>query len=232
MANIPSSQRLLSLITMDNTGLKRGKVKGLVDGGRPKRLNDAPYPTAIREFLDGFLQSMLAQDVDAAMLRHPAEDAARTAPVYPPSVTALEAPDLAWLQRLPQAEEISYADAVQLARFAHFPFGMNSSSKRLVESLWQPVNELYDARVAEAVKAKTVRPLFKIPSPVAAVAVAIENEHPYLTPEEARGRAEELVDEALAERRAINDRRRAEADSSAAKVADRKRTRTTQEVWA
>ncbi|OQQ29120.1 hypothetical protein A4U94_03650 [Prescottella equi] len=232
MANIPSSQRLLSLITMDNTGLNRGKVKSLVDGGRPKRLNDAPYPTAVREFLDGFLQSMLAQDVDAATLRHPAEDAARSAPVYPPSVTALEAPDLAWLQRLPKAEEISYADAVQLARFAQFPFGMNSSSKRLVESLWQPVNELYDARVAEAMKAKTVRPLFKIPSPVGAVAVAIENEHPYLTPEEARGRAEELVDEALAERRAINDRRRAEADSSAAKVADRKRTRTAQEVWA
>lgn len=165
MANTPSSQRLLSLITMDNTGVNRGKVKSLVDGGRPKRPNDAPYPTAVREFLDGFLQSMLAQDADAAMPRLPAE-------------------------------------------------------------------EIYDARVAEAVKVKTGRPLFKIPSPVAAVSVAIENEHPYLTPEEARGRAEELVDEALAERRAINDRRRAEADSLAATVVDRKRTSTAQEVWA
>lgn len=165
MANIPSSQRLLNLLTMDNTGLNQGKVRSLVDGGRPKRLKDAPYPTAVREFLDGFLRSMLAQDVDAAMLRHPAEG-------------------------------------------------------------------VYDTRVAETVKAKTVPRLFKIPSPVAAVAVAIENEHPYLSPEEARGRAEELVDEALAERRAINDRRRAEAGSSTARVADRKRTSTAQEVLA
>lgn len=216
---------------MDNTGLNRGKVKSLIDGGRPKRLNDAPYPAAVREFLDSLLKSMLAQDVDAAMLRHPAEDAARSVPVYPPSVTALEAPDLAWLQRLPAPEEITHADAVQLARFARFPFGSNSSSKRLVKSLWQPVSELYDARVAEAMRTKTERPLFKIPSPVAAVTVAIENEHPYLTPQEARGRAEELVDEALAERRRINEERRAAAQSSADKVAEQKRQRTASEVW-
>ncbi|QCQ93037.1 hypothetical protein E7742_18635 [Rhodococcus sp. SGAir0479] len=186
----------------------------------------------MKEWLDGVLAAMEAQDPDRATVRHPRDDAARSAPVYPPTVTALEAPDLAWLQRLPAPEEISYADAVQLARFAQFPFGLNSSSKRLVDSLWKPVEELYDARVAEAAKAKTTKPLWKMPNPVAAVAVAVENEHPYLTPEEARRRAEELVDEALTERRAIAERRQAEARSAAEKVAKRKRKRTAREVLA
>jgi hypothetical protein len=216
---------------MDNTGVNRGKVKGLIDGGRPRRLNEAPYPTPIKTWLDAFLKSMESQDPDA-MLRHPAEDAARSLPVYQPGVKALEAPDLAWLQRLPSPEEMTYADAVQLGRFAIFKFGDNSSSKRLVQSLWKPVEELYDARVAEAMRTKTARPLFKIPSPVAAVALAIENEHPYLTPEEARRRAEELVDEALAERRNTNDQRIAKAKAASEKVAKQKRARTAREVWA
>ncbi|MDH6679244.1 hypothetical protein M2284_003460 [Rhodococcus sp. LBL1] len=232
MANIPSSQRLLSLITMDNTEMNRGRVTALADAGRPKRMNAERYPAVVQEFLDRFLKAMLSQKPDTTAPRHPGADASRSARVYPPSVTALEAPDLAWLQRLPAPEEITYADAVQLGRFAAFPFGANSSSKRLVMSLWKPVEEIYDARLAEASIDKSQRPLFKIPSPVAAVAVAVEHENRALTAEEARRRAEALVDKALVERRDINMNRRATAQSASADAAARKASRTAQEVWA
>jgi hypothetical protein len=230
--NIPSSRSLLALLTMDNTEMNRGRVRALIQQGRPRQMHGPTYPQVIGDFLQGFLAAMQSEDPIKATLRHPEEDARRHGPVYSDTDAELEAPDLAWLQRLPVAKDVTYADAVQLARFAAYPFGLNSSSGRFVKSLWEPVKEVYDQKVAAAVIANAQRKLFKIPNPTAAVALAIANENSFLTDRECQQRADEAVEEALAERRHIHEERLNAAKDEAQQVADRRTSRLNREVRA
>lgn len=97
--------------------------------------------------------------------------------------TELEAAELAWIQRLPlDPRQVSYEDAVQLAELAGSISAMKSpASARLVESVWLPVKEVYDLRVAEARLAQLPKSPPELPREVlSAVEDAISKQYPNL----------------------------------------------------
>lgn len=237
----PASRVLLDLLTMDNTDLNRGRVQHLVRRGGGAITSTATprlatggdrYPSSVRQFLDDLLVSM-KDGSTATTFQHPA-DAATHRLAYPSESNRKELTpaDLAWLDRLPAAEKVSYDDAVVLATLAQHEWGIGSPSKRLVQSIWAPVNEVFDRRQAESNLKSARKPLWRIPNAVTAIADVIAHEVPALSPEEAFERAGQMVDEQLSQRRERHQQRRDDAYATVAEIEARASRRTSKTATA
>jgi hypothetical protein len=155
-----------------------------MNGGRAKsRLNHGSragnlLPRAQREFLEAVRDA--PRRPSTAGVVHPEDEAGRAGNRRnkDEDLTPVE---LAWLQRLPlDPAAITFDDAVQLAALAGSVSKMKTpASYRLVESVWRPVKDLHDERLAKAELDRARAPLPDLPhTTLEAIAASLEEKHP------------------------------------------------------
>jgi hypothetical protein len=205
------------------TGMDRGRAMAL----HRRVVADRTSSGAERRYLAALL------DVPPLVLRagyeHP-ERAAR--PVMQPpggKPFTLTAADIAWIVGLPSAENVTYADAVQLASLAAQtrigaadPRSVDPAqraARRLVESKWAPVKAIHDRHAAEAelAAARCQLPAFPRRAALDALNAAIERETTELSDDEGRNRADVLLDQAL---RSRAQRWQADLDAASQRVSE------------
>lgn len=176
MANgmyVMSPKELLALLT--NSNMNGGRAGARLNyGSRAGNL----LPRAQREFLEAVRDT--PRRPTTAGVVHPEDEASRVANRRSKDED-LSPVELAWLQRLPlDPTAITFGDAVQLAALAGSISKMKTpASHRLVESVWRPVKELHDERLAKAQLEKVRAPLPDLPrTTVEAVAASLEERHP------------------------------------------------------
>ena len=204
-----SSKDVIHLTTTPRTGMHRGKVEFQKQRLQTPRTSEETAQKAL-------LEALITQPAEGLQTyAHPGRDAQAVAGLSP----QLTASDLAWIQRLPtEPDQIKYEDARTLAGMAQAtPLG--SSDRRLVDSIWRPLEQLHD--VAEAKVELTNATAAAVPTPPAAtatvLAAAIAREMPALTPDEANARARALLKEAVDKQ---SESRRKVRDAAAQKLAD------------
>lgn len=143
----------------------------------------------------------------------------------------LTAVELAWLQRLPlDPAKISYDDATQLAALAaSVKVTKTPASARLVQSVWQPVKQLHDERIAKARVDHVRSGLDALPaSTVGAIAEALTEQHPGVSKNALMHDARDIVSDFEAQRARDHQRAVERADQQLAEVdADIKRSTET-----
>jgi len=154
----------------------------------------------------------------------------------PAATEVLPPADLAWINRLPtDPTQVSYDDAVHLAALAAAAVTLKDrSAARLVQSVWAPVKELYDAAAAEVTLRNAQLPTPPVPSSVLpALADAIAAENPTLEPDEAVGRAGAQLRDALDQRNTARESKVLDARAAIAKASEAKarRTSTTKVIY-
>lgn len=168
-----------AIISTDKGGLARGRLKWMAS---------QKVPAAVREYL---------QELDAALDRpnfpryqHPVDSVRPVLNRQPLTVG-----EVAWLSSLPtDPEQVSYKAACQLAQLAArvaSSMSIPASDRQLVADRWEPVQDAYDRREAEHLKARQYPTL---PDPTVALAHLIAAETDELSDSERTFRARELVD--------------------------------------
>lgn len=183
--------------------LQREQQQRQASGGGPIGAAQAEFLAAVRGAPTGPIG-------DSVTYRHPGQAGERVTRMPKPknsdgslvdvSPFALNAADVAWLSRLPEPVQVTYADAEQLSMLAAQV--VNPSDVRLVASLWEPVKAVHDKAAAEHAVQQARRPHAPLPKALAVAALkqALADEVPDLTEKERHHRANRLVDEALARR--------------------------------
>lgn len=138
--------------------------------------------------------------------------------------------ELAWLQRLPlDASKVTFDDAVRLAALAKsIQETKTPASARLVQSVWLPVKQLHDERVAKAATERVRESLPKIPeATLGALADALAEQHPGVSRDALMVEAREIVNHFESQRdrdheRTIEraDKRLADLDADVARSAE------------
>lgn len=181
--------------------------------GRPA--NSAP----VRAFLAALLDEPVPPAAPTGHA-HPALGVRATA--RPPGAEpyTLSAADVVWLQRLPEPDAVTHADAVHLARLA-VQVQPGSGDERLLTSIWAPVKARHDRAAAENALAAAQTPLPDMPARLAenALAEALRRETSELTDREIRTRAAELVQTAGQARGSHRETAIAAAENALATIA-------------
>lgn len=143
--------------------------------------------------------------------------------------------ELAWLQRLPiEPTDITFDDAVRLAELARTVSEMKTpASFRLIESIWGPVRELHDERVARAKLKIAQRPIAPLPkSTKDAIEAYLVERSPETSPRALGYEADEIIDEYRKQQKAEHARNleRAEKALQTVLAARAKRASLTSEV--
>ena len=136
--------------------------------------------------------------------------------------------ELMWLQRLSlDPTQISFPDAARLAALTQSVSRVQApASARLLDSIWQPVKEVHDRRVAEAQRANAAEPLTRIPSvALGAVAELIEQQNEGLDDLAIASKAREVISTVSTQREGQHSKALARADRDLKELADRKAQR-------
>jgi hypothetical protein len=171
MANgmhVMTPKELLDLLSGSNMNAGKAGAR-LRRGANPGSL----LPRAQREFLETVRDT--PRRTTTAGVVHPEDEAGRVANRRNKDED-LSPVELAWLQRLPlDPAAITFDDAVQLAALASSVSKMKTpATYRLVESVWRPVKDLHDERLAKAQLEKARAPLPDLPlTTVQAIAASL-----------------------------------------------------------
>ena len=136
--------------------------------------------------------------------------------------------ELMWLQRLSlDPTKVSFPDAARLAALAQSVSRVQApGSARLIDSIWLPVKEVHDRRVAEAQRAQAATPLTRIPSTaLGAIAELIEQQNEGLDDLAIASRAREVMSTVSTQREDRHSKALASADRALKELADRKAQR-------
>ena len=136
--------------------------------------------------------------------------------------------ELAWLQRLSlDPTQISFPDAARLAALAQSISPMQApASARLIDSVWGPVKELHDRRVAEAQHADAAEPLTRIPSvAIGAIAELIEQQNENLDDLAIASKARQVIANVSTQREDRHSKALARADRALKELAANKAQR-------
>ncbi|MGI8578637.1 MAG: hypothetical protein ACR2KG_12170 [Nocardioidaceae bacterium] len=189
---IHSTRSLTALLAQRPSQALAGKATALARG--------ADSGSAQRRFLGEFVDTA-RNTQPPTMYDHPANGPAGHRKEGPLSAT-----ELAWLERqFPRdvnPADVSHSDAAALAQLARaVPASKHPADSRLVDAAWQPVKDYHDKQAAKVAASNAGMPMPPIPSSaLGAYAEAVSAETPQLRPEEALGRAGQLVRDAAAKR--------------------------------
>lgn len=204
-----TARDLIGTITLDNTGLNRGRVSRLIEravGGGGRRRAPESVAAYLRE-----LSASLSADAPPPPFSHPrdAARARRLGAAKAPQGGSLSPSDIAWLSGLPvDPEQVSYDDAVHLAtlRNAVNSLDPHDGDRRLIEQRWTPVAEVFDRRSLDA-ELGGIQTLPLLPNPARAVADLLGAELTELNEAELFTRAESMVKEAFELRQGRHQKR-------------------------
>ena len=132
--------------------------------------------------------------------------------------------ELMWLQRLSlDPSKVSFPDAARLAALAQSISPMQApASARLIDSIWGPVKELHDRRVAEAQHADAAEPLTRIPSvAIGAIAELLEQQNEGLDDLAIASKAREVMATVSTQREGQHSKALAAADRDLKELAHR-----------
>lgn len=229
-----TSQQILNLVGQEPKPALAGRV---VMHQRSMRTatNTNSGPASHVRFLKDMAEQFAAVPRAPEKYLHPADDA-KAMPDPRITTGSLSPADNTWLQGLPaDPEQVSYGDAVQLAKMAaSVSITKAAASARLIAQRWLPVKEIHDARAAQAALTNAQVSAPPVPSSVLpALTDAIAAENPTLQPDEAVGRAGAQLRDALDQRTAAREDKvlTARAAIAAASGAKARRTSTTRVVY-
>lgn len=204
-----TSSRIIGMIKAPATGVNAGKARFAVG-----RHQDVPSHA---QFAADMADIQRAPATVSAM--HPADAVRGNTGRH----KQLEPSDLLWLQRLPQdPAKVPFEDAVTVAGMheglaRNQPIG--SSDRRLIDSVWRPIEAHHDQRAAAAALTNAARPLPSVPaSALPALADAIAAEVPSLSDAEVMARAQDALRQALEERSAAHTEEVQKAQQHAADI--------------
>jgi hypothetical protein len=176
-------------------------------------------PAAQRKLLQAVADSKRVRN--ASRVSHP-DDESRRQQYRRDKDEDLSPVELAWLQRLPlDPAAVTFDDAAQLAALANSVSQTKTpASYRLVESVWRPVKQLHDERVAKARVEHAREPLTELPDvTLDAIVDALEEEYPGVSRDALRYDAQQIVVDFTDQRDRANERAIERADQHLADVA-------------
>jgi hypothetical protein len=146
----------------------------------------------------------------------------------------LTAVELAWLQRLPlDPAKVTFDDATHLAALANsVKVTKTPASARLVQSVWQPVKQLHDERIAKARVEHVRAGLNDLPdTTIGAIADALAEQHPGVSRDALMHDARDIVKDFEGKRDRDHHRAVERADQQLAQVDEdiRRSTETARE---
>lgn len=207
-----SSNKILEFVAKTRmTGMTQGSARALLI-----RHGDQAVGTDVARFANEVYEIPRAT---RPTVIHPTQT--NTARSYRRESDDLTPAELVWLQRLPlEPEKVTHDDAARLAGMAGSIERMKSpSSYQLVQSIWNPVREIHDLKVAEE-NAKLVREsLPPVPeSTERALQSTLRSEHPDWPDSAISAHANELLNETLTRRTQDHEQAVRQADETLARL--------------
>jgi hypothetical protein len=220
-----SSKQILDLVGQEPKPALAGRVAQHQRSMRTST-NATSGPASHVKFLADMAAQFTSTPRAPEKYLHPGED-----PKAMPDTrwTGLSPAGLAWLQGLPtDPEQVSYDDAVQLAKMAANTSAFkDAQSALLVGQKWVPVKEVHDGRAAQAVLTNAQVSAPSVPSSVMpALTDAIAAETPTLEPDEAVAPAGARLRAVLDQRSTAREGKVLDARAAIAKAGEARARRT------
>jgi len=192
--------------------LTRGTTNKGTDRGRFRQLRATAATVAEKQYWETLWETTATTPAPARY-----DNPMRRAVIRAGKPKALDAADLAWMQRLPtDPGEVSAAD-VQTLKGMAAQAAMGTGDHRMIHSVLDPIARHHAKCEAEANLADLARPLPQVPGTAAdALAAILAREVPDLTEAERYSRASAMVREAMQHRRDLHLDQVAEARAAAA----------------